>query len=400
MSKVIDCHLHIFTGRPGAEAFPKRHRWVISMQWAYGEPPFKDPNIIFPSVEERFSDPDGTWTIKGMDEAGVDAVFALPVDYGYGFGEETIRGIDQVHKDIGELMKKYPGRIYGFAGPDPRRPDALQLFEKAIKEYGLLGLKVIPSGGYHVWDDRLYPLYQRCDDWGLPVEICTQCHWGGYDRGRFDEPLHLGDIAADFPDMKVVALHTGYPFTHWFDEVLAMATRAMNMYISIDQWVHGYDRPGQRMLEFWPNVRGNEKEVVRMLAKAKAMVGAHRMLYGTDHSPAPRFDGPRSCAGMGWKNVINWYHDLPKTARKYGYTFNEDEVELIMGKNAARLIGLEKDERYDMKHKYGWQVRTPQPFPKDSIATQGSYSDRPIPAEPTGPKPPSHHKREEAFKKK
>ena len=368
---IIDCHIHTFTGTPGREYFPEHHRWAVSMQWAYGEPPVRDPNLIFPTLEERMSDPDGSWTIKGMDSAGVDACFALPVDYGYAFGQEPKKPIDEIHRDLGDVMKKWPGRIFGFAGPDPRRPDAVQLFERAIKEYGLVGLKVIPSVGIHVWDERLYALYQRCDDWGLPVEICTQCHWGGYDRGRFDEPLHLGDVAADFPDMKVVALHSGYPFVHWFDEVLAMATRAMNMSISMDQWVHGYDRPGQRMLEFWPNARTDEKTVVRMFAKAKAMLGAHRMLFGTDHQPSPRFDGPRSCAGMGWDNVVQWYQNLPKTAKKYGYSFNEDEVELILGKNAARLIGLEKDAKYDMAHKYDYQRRIPQPFPKDQIPPQG-----------------------------
>ncbi len=362
---VIDTHIHVATGEPGKEYFPARQRWTVCMQWAYGEPPFKDPDALFPKLEERMSDPDGYWTIKGMDDAGVDGCIVLPIDYAYGFGEQQPLPVDEMHQQLGALMKKHPGRIFGFAGPDPRRPDAVELFERGIKEHGLMGLKVIPSNGFYVWDDRLYELYQRCDDWGLPVAICTQCHWGGYDRGRFDDPLNLGDVAADFPDMKVIALHAGYPFVHWFEVVLAMATRAMNFHISMDQWVHGYDRPGQRMLEFWPNARTDEKTIVRMFAKAKAMVGAHRMLFGTDHQPSARFDGARSAAGMGWVNVVQFYQNLPKLGKKYGYKFNEDEVELMLGKNAARLLGIEEDPDHEIKHKYGYQRRLPAPYPKD-----------------------------------
>ncbi len=73
---------------------------------------------------------------------------------------------------------------------------------------------------------------------------------------------------------------------------------------------------------------------------------------------------------MGWDNVVRWYQNLPTTAKKYGYTFNEDDVELILGKNAARLVGLDTDPKFEMK-KYGWQRRMPPPFPKDQTPGQG-----------------------------
>src|SRR5687768_4926571 len=133
---IIDVHIHHFTGRPGSEYFPPRHRWVVSMQWAYGSRPFRDPNLLYPKVEEGFSDPDGTWLMSEMDSAGVDAVFALPVDYGLGFGEEPPLSIEDKHRQLGDQMRKYPGRIYGFAGMDPRRPDAIGILERAVKEYG------------------------------------------------------------------------------------------------------------------------------------------------------------------------------------------------------------------------------------------------------------------------
>ena len=160
------------------------------------------------------SDPDGTYTIANMDDQGVDAAIVLPVDYDLTFGEESPLSIDEKHQHLGELQKKYPGRIIAMAGPDPRRTNALELFKRGINEYGLQGLKLIPSNGYYPWDPRISPLYEFCLDHDLPVLSCTQMSsGGGYRYARFSQPLQLNDVLCDFPVATIV--HCNSPsFSH------------------------------------------------------------------------------------------------------------------------------------------------------------------------------------------
>ena len=86
------------------------------------------------------SDPDGTYTIANMDDQGVDVSICLPVDYDLNFGEESPLSIEEKHQHLGELQKRYPGRIVALAGPDPRRTGALDIFKRGIREHGLQGL--------------------------------------------------------------------------------------------------------------------------------------------------------------------------------------------------------------------------------------------------------------------
>jgi len=362
---IIDAHVHIQTGRPreGKEYFPKRHSWISAMHWAYGGlPPYRNPEDIFPRIEEGFSDPEGTYTIASMDQAGVDACWVFPIDYGLGMGEEPALSIEEKHQHLAQLQERYPGRLFCFAGPDPRRPGAVEIFERAIKEYGLKGLKVIPHNGYYPWDRSLYPLYERCLEWGLPVVICTMFEFGGHHRLRFNEPMHVADVIADFPDLTIVLLHAGYPLQHWFEECLHVAALGVNTYLEFDFWVYGYRQSHFNAWEVWPNVLNQEEKVVSLLARAKSAIGAQRILFGTDSQQGPRWHGERSCYGFGWRRLIEWWKGLPQTAAKYGYTFTQEEVDLMLGGNAARIMGLEKDPRWQRKHRYGFVRRTPEPF--------------------------------------
>ena len=119
---VIDTHVHLYTGTPGKKYFPTRQTWHVCMGWAYRDAPYtRDPAALYDRQETRMSDPDGTYTIGNMDDQGVDVSICLPVDYDLNFGEESPVSIEEKHQHLGELQRKYPGRIVAVAGPDPRR---------------------------------------------------------------------------------------------------------------------------------------------------------------------------------------------------------------------------------------------------------------------------------------
>ena len=149
---IIDSHLHLSTETAERRYFPPRQNWHICMNWAYGAgPPYsRDPSQLNERQGLRIADPEGTYTISSMDHAGVDASIILSIDYDFAFGQEADITPEQKHVQLAELQRKYPGRLYGFAGVDPRRTGAREIFSRAIKEYGLKGFKLIPGCGHRM----------------------------------------------------------------------------------------------------------------------------------------------------------------------------------------------------------------------------------------------------------
>jgi len=63
---------------------------------------------------------------------------------------------------------------------------------------------------------------------------------GGGIRLKYANPLALDDVAADFPDLKIVIAHPSFP---WQDEALAIATHKPLVYIDLSGWSPKYFPP-------------------------------------------------------------------------------------------------------------------------------------------------------------
>lgn len=361
---LIDSHVHIWTGTaPGKRYFPERQSWHVCMTWAYaGGPPYiKDPAGLFPRQELRMSDPEGRYTIESMDHAGVDMSVLLPVDYDLVFGQPSGLSIEEKHQHLAQIRDRYPGRFLALAGPDPRRMEGLDIFKRGINEHGLKGYKIIPACGYYVWDPMLYPFYEFMLDRGLPGMICIESSGGGYRFTRFAEPLHVEDTLAHFPDLSLMLLHAGYPFMHWFEESLHVASRAVSTSLQLDFWIFG-PGPMPSARQMAPSIFTNEEAVVRLLARARDVVGMHKLVFGTDAYSGPAWHGERSLFGLGWKTVVDWLMRLPETAAKYGKSFTKEEVAMFLGGNTERMFRLKPlPEEQQVRHKFGWRYRVPIP---------------------------------------
>ncbi|MBI2165831.1 MAG: amidohydrolase family protein [Chloroflexi bacterium] len=367
MARVIDFHKHITNETADRKYYPWQQTWHVCMMWAYGgrkgtmKPPFlRDPQTLYPRQGLRIADPEGKWTVQDMDEAGVDASVALPVDYDFSWGSHSDIQIEEKHQHLSELQKKYPGRIFGFAGPDPRRPGAVDIFTRGIKEHGLRGLKLIPKTGYYPWQEEVYQLLDRALELGVPAAICTQPSGGGYNRMRFSDPIHVDDAIGDFPDLTIVMLHAGAPIRHFFENALWSACNNINAYLQLDFWLRGFD--GSKML---PSFTMDEEAVIRLLARARDVVGAHKLLFGTDSHSGPSMHGRNlfgSATGFSYKELVDWLKKLPERAARYGITFSSEEVDWFLGENSARILGIGKDSAWDIPHKYGFKRRSPIAF--------------------------------------
>jgi predicted TIM-barrel fold metal-dependent hydrolase len=350
MAQIIDNHVHLIPGTPEKTYEPPIYRWRQTYSWAYGrpnKPPYeRDPMDLYPRQEERVADPDGSATVAALDRAGVDAAVLIHADFGPSHGGGEGMTMNEMHQSFSNLQAKYPGRLYAFAGPDVRRPGSLELVEKAFRDWDTKGLKIFPEVGYFVNDPILHPFYQKCMEYEKPIAICTNFE-SPFARGRYNDPIYITDVVADFPDLEVIIFHCGNPFEHWFDVCVAMAHTALNTYLEFDAWIH----PGR-----WP-----EEEMVQRLARARDAVGAHRITFGTDGQFAPTSWGERRA--QDYEEHVGWWKELPKNAKKYGVQFSQEEVDLMMGLNLARLLRLVDMPEYTKKRKYGWSILMPRPNP-------------------------------------
>ena len=160
-----------------------------------------------------------------MDEAGVERAVLLPVDCTTAHGCRIV-----TNEQVAELAGKNP-RFIGFASVDPAVKGAPRQLEKAVRSLGLKGLKLDPSLQRFSLDDRAlaWPLYQACSELGIPVLIHCGMSWSLVGQAKFARPLVLEEVAQEFPRLRIVIAHCGWP---WVEEALMVALKYRN--VSLD----------------------------------------------------------------------------------------------------------------------------------------------------------------------
>jgi predicted TIM-barrel fold metal-dependent hydrolase len=121
------------------------------------------------------------------------------------------------------------------ASVDIRNPvEGVRTLRKYVSEHGFKGLRIVQW----VWElpctnALYYPLLTECVELGVPV--CLQVgHTGPLRSSESGRPSHIERIALDFPDLKIVGGHIGYP---WHVEMIALATKFPNVYIDTSAYV-------------------------------------------------------------------------------------------------------------------------------------------------------------------
>jgi len=167
--------------------------------------------------------------IADMDAAGVDKSVIVAID------AETISHYKVSNEEVSEAVKRYPDRLIGFASVDPHKGKlALDELDYAINKLGLKGLKFIPHLIELCPNDKLmYPLCEKAQELGIPVLFHTGTHFHAGTKIKYCQPIFIDDIAVDFPKLKIVMAHFGFP---WFAEAMAVVQKNENVYFNIAGW--------------------------------------------------------------------------------------------------------------------------------------------------------------------
>ena len=162
--------------------------------------------------------------LAAMDAAGVDHA-VLQAEWSSG----DYRALND---EVVDVVREYPDRFTGYCTVNPGTDDDMvAVVEREITERGMRGVNLQPFA-YRLKanDKRFYPLYQKCQELGVPVTIHASINFSNNRSIEFGRPLYLDEIACDFPELTIVANHGGWP---WVNELVAIAWKHSTVYIEI-----------------------------------------------------------------------------------------------------------------------------------------------------------------------
>ena len=166
-----------------------------------------------------------------------------------------------------------------------------------VQVEGFRGVKLYPTyQHYYLNDPRMYPLYQEAQELGVPVLIHTGSSVFQGSRLKYGDPLHLDDVATDFPELTLVMAHSGRGF--WYDRAFFLSRLHKNLYMELS------GLPPAKLMGYFPELARNTDKVI----------------FGSDWPGMPFIKENMDAIGL-----------LPLPAAG---------VENILGGNAARILRL------------------------------------------------------------
>jgi predicted TIM-barrel fold metal-dependent hydrolase len=174
-----------------------------------------------------------------LDEADVDLAF-LPATKA---GSYRLRDSWHVpYERIAEVCAQHPERLRGLAGIDPTMGMAgVRELERGVRDLGFIGAHLYPHWFELAPDHaRYYPFYAKCCELGVPVMMqvghCLK-YGEGHTLPSVGRPICLDQVACDFPELTIIGIHIGYP---WTEEMISVAYKHPNVYIGSDAYAPRY----------------------------------------------------------------------------------------------------------------------------------------------------------------
>lgn len=180
--------------------------------------------------------------IELMDEAKIERAFLLAPKMGRA-------GLPQSWqlepKIVFDAVQKHPDRFSGIIGIDPfTGMRGVRELETMVKEYGFIGAHSYPHW-FELPPDhaRFYPFYAKCAELDIPIQMqvghCLR-YSNEYPLPSVGKPSTVDTIACHFPELKIIGIHIGWP---WTEEMIAVAYKHPNVYIGSDAYAPKYWDP-------------------------------------------------------------------------------------------------------------------------------------------------------------
>lgn len=222
-----------------------------------------------------------------MDRAGIDRSLLIAVRA----GDINKRGGFEVpYERVHQACQEFPERFSGLAGVDPfRGMQGLRDLEHAVNELGFVGAHLYPHWCELPPDHaKYYPYYAKCCELDIPIMMQVG-HNLIYSRFRrlpsVGRPICLDQVAIDFPELKLIGIHIGVP---WTNEMISMCWKHENVFTAGDayapkhwpgEFVHYANSYGKEKVLFgtdWPVI--DPERAVSEIADLGMREESHRLM--------------------------------------------------------------------------------------------------------------------------
>lgn len=170
-------------------------------------------HILPDEVHEANPDSEDVWVYADlhkysamMDGLGIEKAVIMPLNDPLLMSMEFT--VDSVHKNLGAMKARYPGKFYAFADIDTRNSstESVEAIRKAITEYSLDGIKIHPNNtGTKLDSDYYKEIFAFAQESGIPIAIhCYPKADDDYCTAR-----QIVGVLEQYPDLTVIVSHMG-----------------------------------------------------------------------------------------------------------------------------------------------------------------------------------------------
>ena len=298
---IIDCHGHYASTKVLPEEFFQG--WAENLQSKLG---MDDLSVerVQGMLLDMLGDENCDELVEEMDEAGIDKVVLLIIDFFFVFPELRI-DIEEIHRMHKNLLAR-SDRFLVFSGIDPRRGKAgVDFFEMTIRDWGFHGFKIYPPCGYTPSDPALFPFYEVCQKYKVPVLT----HVGPTSERlsfRHSMPMDIDQAAQLFPGVDFILAHAG---VMWHKEAALLAEYRSNVYLDLSGFQGGLENNHFQNCLQWHLDRGL----------------IHKLLFGIDW-PIHRLLGSQRKWVDEFRRICSGFHLSP------------DEMDCLLFKNIQHIL--------------------------------------------------------------
>lgn len=216
---------------PGFEGYfmlfgPRWAKWVgMSEEEFYGKLSADSYQVVMTELVEKLKEMLTMENfIQQLKDAGITRHAIHNMDYGRDSEAPTMD-----HDYVAEILKRYPDQFIGFAGYNPHKGTrSLKVVRKAFDQQGYQAAVISPYNHNVYADDRkYYPFYALCEERSIPIWIHTSVNYLTNTSIYFGHPSHLEAPLIDFPELKIIAGHGGWP---WGNEMVTMLIKYDNLF--------------------------------------------------------------------------------------------------------------------------------------------------------------------------
>lgn len=224
---ILDCHMH---------------------SWRY--PTHFTRPVLFANMPKRR---------HGYNEEKLTSMWDLPVE-GYldqmdgvvdkalllGFKAGGSQGIEVPNEYLADLARSYPDKLVWACCVIPTEPGSAEEVQRWVLEHGAVAVGELGPAysNYRLDDPRCFPVYDVAVQLDVPLVVHAGLVQSRFGRLKYADLMAVDEVAIEFPDLRIVICHLGYPR---YEDGAFLVAKHENVYADI-AWLAGLAAQDRRIV--------------------------------------------------------------------------------------------------------------------------------------------------------